>query len=147
MNNISSLEGISKVKEIKYLGFSITLNKKNLVNSAKTRIKQVLYIMKGRVTSRNQGVKVAIFTAYVRSLIIYHMTSLVATKLMTPEDVLMFETLLKRKLLGISNDIPSLFVEHVTDWWGRDTKQVVKSLADKVLSIIDPNRETAQMSI
>ncbi len=42
-------------------------------------------------------------TAYVRSLLIYHMTSLVAAGFMTAEAVDKFEVQLKRKILKYAN--------------------------------------------
>ncbi len=125
MDHTVSIEGVAKVKEIKYLGLTITLNKKHLVSSAKASIKQVLYLMKDRITSRNQGVRVAIFTAYARSLIIYHFTSLVAAGLITSSEVQKWETYIKKIAMGISFDITHAFVQNITDWWGRNTSQVV----------------------
>ena len=67
-----------------------------MVKDAKGSIKKNIGLFKNRLKTSNDEVKNAVFTALVRSLIIYHLTPMKVAGMVTLDDIQRFETYLKR---------------------------------------------------
>ena len=57
-----------------------------------------------------------VFTAFLRSHIMYQFTSLLATGLTSKDDINKFELYMKRKHIGAPNDIKSQVIDNLTNW-------------------------------
>jgi hypothetical protein len=79
-----SLDGttIPEVGEVKYLGIIVNQDPRLIVSQAFKDIHRYLTAIKGRLRRTDLEVKQALITAFVRSLIIYFATPLVAADLM-----------------------------------------------------------------
>ncbi len=96
MLHVPSILGIKKLKVVKYLGMKISLNGSRIVGEAKASIVANAKLIASRIQSQSSAVQVVMFTAYIRSLLIYHMTSLVAAGYKTLKDIDTYEIQLKR---------------------------------------------------
>ena len=81
------------------------------------------------VWSKNTRVYNTLFTAFVRSLLIYHFTPLVSAGFMCLEEVHNYEVFLLRKVLGLPHDVKSTIIRNVYDNYKRDTKEIIGNLS------------------
>ncbi len=138
MKHVVEIEGVKKVQKVKYLGMWISLNRTQIRKDAQNMIEKVLYVMRGRIQSQRANVKIAIFTAYLRSLIIYYFTSMVTAGFAFREDVVKYEAKIKRKFLGLPADLTSQLIQNVSQWYDRNTDSIIAELANKVEAKINP---------
>ncbi len=80
----------------------------------------------------------ALHTAYVRSIILYHFTSLVAAKIVTKEEVDKLENMQIRKILKYTNQIRTKFLHNVTSWYERSSSSIIESIIQKVENKLHP---------
>jgi hypothetical protein len=76
-------------------------------------------------------VKTQLFTSYVRSLMIYYFTSLLAARLVTCKEIQDYENYLKRRILGLPNDIKSSAINNVTGWYDKTTIDIIVNLSKR----------------
>ena len=84
--------------------------------------------MRSRISTNYNTVKIALHTAYLRSLLVYFMTSLKIVGLIDEEYINKYEDYLKRKLLKLPNDVKSVVVRNTTSWYNRPTLDTINML-------------------
>ena len=88
--------------------------------------------------------KGAVFSSYLRSLIIYFFTPCIASGLLKLSDASSYEALMRRKLLGLPNDVKSSTVLNLTSQYDRTTQHIISqqvSSIKKKLKILDERPE------
>ena len=73
-------------------------------------------MLRKRLSRQSTQVVRALNTAFINSLLIYHMTPLLGAEMITKEQIDAYEIYLKKTQLGIPNDISSKAVRNITNW-------------------------------
>lgn len=82
--------------KVKYLGMTLELSRPKILKAIQSTIKSKLGSFKARIQLKDPKLKDAIFTSYLRSLIIYHFTPLVAVGLVLPADITKYEASIRK---------------------------------------------------
>lgn len=77
-NRPEDIAGVRRVQEVKYLGVVIARDDKEMVNKNRAAVGKYLSFIKGKMRSASLDVKAALMQAYVKSLIVYFGTPLLA---------------------------------------------------------------------
>lgn len=108
-----------------------------MVRDAKKQIRKNINQLRYLIKTKDTKVYHSLFTAFVRSLIIYHFTPLLAAGIIDVSDIEHFEMFLLRKMLGLPNDVKSAVIKSVNDHYLRETKEVILDLSQKILRKIE----------
>ena len=120
-----AVNDIQKVRHFKYLGFTIGTTAQELRSKAKLKLEQSMITIGNRTRYLSTQAQKLIFQAFLRSHIVYQMTPLFATGLISLDDINRYETYCVRRTIGIPNDISSKTVYNVTNWSKRRASLVI----------------------
>jgi hypothetical protein len=98
------------VKRVKYLGVTLDVDPKITIAQAKSSITKYLGFIKGKLRYASLSIKEKLMQAYIRSLLIYFTTPLVASGLIKPDTIESWEREHYRKLHLLPCDVKRDFV-------------------------------------
>ncbi len=78
------------------------------------------------------SVKIALYTSYIRSALIYYFVGPLATGLVDKSDIDKFEITLRRQILKVPNDVANDFIANTTSWYTRSASDIIEDLAARV---------------
>ena len=130
--NTQELCGIKISSKVKYLGLTLSLNKQEIVKDAKNQIKRYLNGIRNKLWKCKEDVKELLFTSYIRSLIVYYMTSLKAAGMISLDKISGYETHLRRLFLRYPHDIKAKAIHNVTDLYKRSISEVIQELVVEI---------------
>jgi hypothetical protein len=131
MKGVDKLEEINVVQQIKYLGCKISLSKKQLINDAKQTAQKYMSFIRGRIQTNSEKLQKVIHGAFYKSLLIYFFTPLYAARIISRNEIEMFEASLIRKQLLLPNDIKSNVIGNISDMFVTPTDEIIHRLATK----------------
>lgn len=124
--------GVRRVDETKYLGVRVSLNKGAIKEKAKSQVMRNVASLKSRLRLLNNECINSVYTSYIRSLLVYYITPMVATAIMKKEEIAKLEGHIKRKILGFPNDIRTSVLNSITNTYKESTTDLISRLADTV---------------
>ena len=80
-----------------------------------------------------------LFSAFLRSQIIYNFTQLFAAGLVDKLEIDRYEVYLKRKFMNLAFDIKTDVIQNITDWYRHRLSSTVENIYKKmILKEVDP---------
>lgn len=130
---ITAVNGVQKVEEYKYLGMRLTNSKTSIKANAKKQVKKNQSSLCSRIRHQSHLSQKILFSAYLRSLIIYQFTPLFATGIINKGEIDRYEVYLKRKFMHLAYDIKSDVIMNVNDWFRHKLSETVDYLYRKMI--------------
>jgi hypothetical protein len=83
----------------------VSLNKAQIREAAKTRVRQHIEVLRRRLAKLDLGCLNSVYTVYIQSLIIYNLTPLAACRILSKADVEKLEAFIRRRVLYLPSDV------------------------------------------
>ena len=128
---INDIGGIKRAEKLKYLGSTLSCDRKQLVRDAKAKCTKFMQYVKGKIQTQNETLQRIIHGAFYRSLIVYHFTPLLGAGVVNVADIERYEIHLARKQYLLPNDIKSDVIKNLLREFKSTAAQICLSQAKK----------------
>ena len=129
-----AFKGVKVVDSFKFLGFTITCDRKMIVRDAKKSCNKFVAAIRGKIRCKNDAVDQLLFGAFYRSCLIFYLTPLRASGIVTPAEVSSIEAGLLKKHFLIPNDVKNKVVMNVCNNFKVQASEVIETLAKRIIN-------------